>query len=55
MRTVFDAMRENDRYEDMSEFDKFLVDEYKAERYQEKADRAYEQRMMDEVWEEEDE
>ena len=34
MRTVYDAWRENDRYEDMSEFDKFLVDEYEAEKYE---------------------
>ena len=55
MRTVYDALRDHERYEDMSEFDKFLVDEYEAERYQEKADRYDEQRMRDEVWEEEDE
>lgn len=39
MRTVYDAWREHDSYEDMSEFDKFLVDEYEADRQQEKADR----------------
>jgi hypothetical protein len=38
MRTVYDAWREHDRYEDMSEFDKFLVDEYEAEKYEAKAD-----------------
>lgn len=38
MRTVYDAWREHDRYEDMDEFDKFLVDEYRAEKLQEKAD-----------------
>ena len=39
MRTVYDAWRAHDRYEDMDEFDKFLVDEYEADRRQEKADR----------------
>lgn len=38
MRTVYDVWRENDRYEDMSEFDKFLVDEYEADKYEAKAD-----------------
>jgi hypothetical protein len=38
MRTAYDAWRDNERYEDMSEFDKFLVDEYEAERLEEKAD-----------------
>lgn len=38
MRTVYDAWRENDRYEDMSEFDKFLVDEYEAEKFEARAD-----------------
>lgn len=38
MRTAYDAWRDNDRYEDMSEFDKFLVDEYEAEKLEEKAD-----------------
>lgn len=39
MRTVYDAWREHDRYEDMDEFDRFLVDEYEAERQRERADR----------------
>lgn len=39
MRTVYDAWRENDRYEDMDEFDKFLVDEYEAEKREERAER----------------
>ena len=34
MRTVYDAWREHDRYEDMSESDKFLVDEYEANKYE---------------------
>lgn len=38
MRTAYDAWNEHDRYEDMSEFDKFLVDEYEAEKYEAKAD-----------------
>lgn len=46
MRTVYDAWRENDRYEDMSEFDRFLVDEYEAERCGEKADRHERQQEM---------
>lgn len=39
MRTAYDAWREHDRREDMSELDKMLVDEYEADRYQEKADK----------------
>ena len=39
MRTVYDAWREHDRYEEMDEFDRFLVDEYEADRRKEKADR----------------
>jgi hypothetical protein len=39
MRTVYDAWREHDRYEDMDEFDRFLVDEYESDRQQERADR----------------
>ena len=39
MRTVYDAWREHDRYEDMSEYDKFLVDEYRAGKLEELADR----------------
>ena len=54
MRRVYDAWRDNERYEDMNEYDKFLVDEYMAEELQEKADRAEEQRMRDEVWEEDE-
>lgn len=38
MRTAYDAWNDHDRYEDMSEYDKFLVDEYEAEKYEEKAD-----------------
>lgn len=51
MRTVYDAMREHDRYEDMSESDKLLVEEYEADRQQEVADRYEDQRMRDEAWE----
>ena len=38
MRTVYDAWREHDSYEDMSEFDEFLVDEDEADKYEAKAD-----------------
>lgn len=38
MRTVYDAWSEHDRYEDMDEFDRFLVDEYEAEKLEGKAD-----------------
>ena len=38
MRTAHDVWRENERYEDLSEFDKFIVDEYEADRAQERAD-----------------
>ena len=48
MRTVYDAWREHERYEDMDEFDKFLVDEYRDEKLQEKADEYEEQRAMEE-------
>ena len=51
MRTVYDARREHDRDEDMDEFDKFLVDEYEADRYQEVADRAEDERLREEAWE----
>lgn len=39
MRTVYDARREHERYEDMSAFDQFLADEYEAEKQEERADR----------------
>lgn len=44
MRTVYDAWREHDRYEDMSEFDQMLIDEYEADRAQERADRYEDER-----------
>jgi hypothetical protein len=44
MRTAYDAWNDHDRYEDMSEFDKFLVDEYEAEKYEAKDDQ-YEQEV----------
>ena len=39
VRTVYDARREHERYEDMSAFDQFLADEYEAEKQEERADR----------------
>lgn len=41
MRTAHDAWREHDRYEDMDEMDRMIVDEYEAEKEEERAD-AYE-------------
>ena len=42
MRTAYDAWREHDRYEDMDEMDRLIVDEYEAEKEGERAD-AFEQ------------
>ena len=39
MRTIYDVYRDHVRYEDLNEFDKFIVDKYEADRYQEKADK----------------
>lgn len=39
MRTAYDAWRDHDRYEDMDELDRMIVDEYEADRQQERADR----------------
>ena len=44
MRTANDAWRDHDRYEDMSEFDKFLVNEYEVDKAQERADRYEDER-----------
>lgn len=38
MRTAYDAWRDHDRYEDMSGFDQMIVDEYEADKAQERAD-----------------
>lgn len=38
MRTAHDAWRVHDRYEDMDELDKLIVDEYEADRAEERAD-----------------
>lgn len=54
MRTVYDAWREHEHYEDMSESDKLLVDEYEADRQQEKADRYEDDRMREEAWEDDE-
>lgn len=49
MRMVYDAWREHERYEDMDEFDKFLVDEYRDEKLQEVADKYEEQRSREDA------
>jgi hypothetical protein len=38
MRTAYDAWRDHDRYEDMDELDKLIVDEYEADKAGERAD-----------------
>lgn len=53
MRTVYDAWRGHERYEYMDERDKMIVDEYEADREQEKADRYDEERLIAEIWEDE--
>lgn len=54
MRTVYDAWREHDRYEDMDELDKMIVDEYVAEKEGERADTFDRAREMEDAWKEEE-
>lgn len=54
MRTVYDAWREHDRYEDMDEMDRLIVDEYEAEKEGECADAFERAREMEEAWREEE-
>jgi hypothetical protein len=54
MRTAYDAWREHDRYEDMDEMDRLIVDEYEAEKEGERADAFEKAREMEDAWKEEE-
>lgn len=54
MRTEYDAWREHDRYEDMDEMDRMIVDEYEAEKEGERADVFERAREMEDAWKEEE-
>lgn len=54
MRTAYDAWREHDRYEDMDELDRLIVDEYETDRAEERADAFERAREMGEAWKEEE-
>lgn len=54
MRTAYDAWRDHDRYEDMDEMDRLIVDEYEAEKEGERADAIERAREMEDAWREEE-